>query len=160
MALGLEDKWYSSNLIASDGTRETNLILCVYDASLKGIDSTTKKHWAHFDMELHFTDHTGKEKPIPEASGGAFLSDHSIEFNPIDGCVFSHSMTNGVMTLDKLGCFAYDGFVYKVHIKAALKKRAATHTAPCVSQQLFQHRGSYAHSRVVSARSCYSMGRR
>src|SRR5579862_2019539 len=70
-----EPYWMSALLVATDSTRQTNLIVCVYKISEEWIDPTTKKHCAHLDTELHFTDEAGRERPIRESSGLATLTD-------------------------------------------------------------------------------------
>ena len=122
LSMGLENRWESASLVATDYTRQTNLILCIYEVFGEAMDGTTRKRSAWLDTELHFTDHAGKERPIPEASGHAYLREHHIEFHAMYGYNFAFSITNRVMMLEKLGLFAYGGAYYKVYVKAALKR--------------------------------------
>jgi hypothetical protein len=113
--------WASASLVATNNSRQTNLILCVYDVVDVGTDPRNKKRVLSLDSELHFTDHAGKERPIREASG-ALLSGGHIEFHPMGGYSFSCSLSNGVWTLEKFGTLIDGKTYYKVHVKAALKR--------------------------------------
>jgi len=114
--------WMTAGLVATDSTRQTNLIVCVYKISEEWIDPTTKKHCAHLDTEVHFTDHGGRERPIRESSGLSTLTDTRIEFGALYGHSFSSRLTNGVWALEKFGIFGCGKAYYEVRIKAALKK--------------------------------------
>jgi hypothetical protein len=132
MATNLETKdlssagslWTSASLVATNSSRQTNLILCVYEVVDVGTNPTTKKRVLSLDSELHFTDHAGEERPIREASG-ALLSGSDIEFNPMAGYYFSCSLSNGVWALEKLGTLLDGKTLYKVHVKAVLMKMSS-----------------------------------
>jgi hypothetical protein len=123
--LGGGPSWLSASLVATNSTRETNLIICVYEVTETWIDPTTSKRCAYLDTELHFTDHSGRERPIREACGLAILSDKRIEFHAHDGYSFSSRLTDGVWTLEKFAIFGYDDAWYKVRVKAALNKASS-----------------------------------
>ena len=113
--------WTSASLVATDSSRQTNLVLCVYGVADMGTDLTNKKRVVSLDSELHFTDRAGKERPIREASG-ALLSGGHIEFNPMGGYSFSCSLSNDVWALEKLGTLLDGKTYYKVGVKAVLRK--------------------------------------
>jgi hypothetical protein len=113
--------WASASLVATNSSRQTNLILCVYNVLGVGTDPRDKKRVWSLDSELHFTDHAGKERPIREASGAWFNGSH-IEFHPMGGYSFSCSLSNGVWAMEEFGTFLDGKTCYKVHVKALLKK--------------------------------------
>ncbi len=119
--LGVEDRWWSASLVATNSTRQTNLIICVYEVQ-PWTNSAAKGRQGLLDVGLFFTDHSGRERPIPEASGSAWLGERHIMFGGLYGYVFSYTLTNDVLTLEKLGCFPEGATLYKVRVKAALKK--------------------------------------
>ncbi len=119
--LGIEDRWWSASLVATNSTRQTNLIICVYEAH-PWTNSAPKGRQGLLEVGLFFTDHSGKERPIPEASGSAWLGERHIMFHGPYGYEFSYTLTNDVLTLEKLGCFPEGATLYKVRVKAALRK--------------------------------------
>src|SRR5689334_24613761 len=56
MRLGIEDKWYSASLVATGSSRQTNLIICVYEVQPR-TNSTAKGRQGLLDVGLFFTDH-------------------------------------------------------------------------------------------------------
>ena len=119
--LGREDRWHSARLVSTDSSRQTNLIICVYEVQ-PWTNSSAKAQQGLLDVGSFFTDHSGKKRPVPEASGRAWLGERTIMFGGLQGYVFSYSLTDDVLLLEKFGCFPYDGTLYKVRLKATLKK--------------------------------------
>jgi hypothetical protein len=139
--LGVEDKWYSASLVATDISKQTNLIICVYGVQPL-TNSTAKGRQGLLDVGLFFTDHSGKEKPIPEASGSGWLGERTIMFGGLQGYLVSYSLTGGVLSLEKFGCFPYGGTLYKVRLKATLKKVSTEPGEPWRADQDSAENGS------------------
>jgi hypothetical protein len=117
-----EPYWMCGRLVATNSTRQTNLIVCVYKITEEWIDPRTKKRCAHLDAEVHFTDPAGREQPFREASGRATLTDERVEFGPLYPHSFSSRLTNGFWALEKFGIFECGKAYYQIRIKAALKR--------------------------------------